>query len=171
MCALFGDLNTETQFTKLHEKREDALYQSLFLNRRLIQSARSGVPARPRHGDLPAGETITAHHPVMLAALGIRESDLVFFKELTKATDGTDNIHDNPNLANGALTKATSGVAYITDDLKLANLSFLWRHAWLAKTLKFKAEEWRDFLKIFSRTFAPSAARGGLEVSGRDRTG
>jgi len=24
VCALFGDLNTETRFTKLHEKREDA---------------------------------------------------------------------------------------------------------------------------------------------------
>ena len=34
---------------------------------------------------LPAGETITAHHPVMLAALGIREADLILFKELTKA--------------------------------------------------------------------------------------
>ena len=36
VCALFGNLNTETHFTKLHEKREDGLYQSLFLNRRLI---------------------------------------------------------------------------------------------------------------------------------------
>lgn len=37
VCALFGDLNTETRFTKLHEKREDASYQNLFLNKRLIQ--------------------------------------------------------------------------------------------------------------------------------------
>src|SRR5262249_4640729 len=36
VCALFGNLNTESHFTKLYEKREDALYQSLFLNRRLI---------------------------------------------------------------------------------------------------------------------------------------
>ena len=66
----------------------------------------------------------------MLAALGIREADLDLFKGLTKASDGTP---------------------YITDDLTLANLSFLWRHAWLSKLLKFKAEEWKTLLKIFQQ--------------------
>ena len=40
---------------------------------------------------------------------------------------------------------------YITDDLTLANLSFLWRHAWLSKLLKFKAEEWKTVLKLFQQ--------------------
>ena len=31
--------------------------------------------------------------------------------------------------------------------LNLANLSFLWRHAWLAKMLKFTAEEWKTILQ------------------------
>lgn len=118
VCALFGDLNTETRFTKLHEKREDALYQYLFLNKRLInpldpdfEVAKVNVLPPP-----PATmEHITTHHPVVLAALGIREADLVLLKELTKASDGT---------------------RYITDDLTLSNLSFLWRHAWLSKLLK-----------------------------------
>ena len=65
----------------------------------------------------------------MLAALGIREADLVLLKELTKASDG---------------------MPYITDDLTLSNLSFLWRHAWLSKLLKFKAEDWKICAEDFS---------------------
>jgi hypothetical protein len=127
VCALFGRLNTESRFTRLHKKRGDGLYQSLFRNRKLIQPLDPAFRIDPGTGDLPAGQTITGHHPVILAALGIRESDLVILKGLTKAS-------------NGAL--------YISDDLTLANLSFLWRHAWLAKVLKLKVEEWKILLKI-----------------------
>ncbi len=132
VCALFGDLNTETRFAKLHEKRQDALYQNLFLNKRLIQPLDPAFQLDPGTGDLPAGETINDpdHQPVVLAALGIREADLVLLQELTKASDG---------------------MPYITDDLTLANLSFLWRHAWLSKLLKFKAEDWKTLLKIFQQ--------------------
>jgi hypothetical protein len=126
-CALFGDLNTETHFTKLYDKREDALYQNLFLNKRLINPLDPAFEIDPGTGDLPTGDTITAHHPVVLAALGISEADLVLFKELKKP----DGI-----------------TLYITDDLTLSNLSFLWRHAWLTKLLKFKAEEWKTILKL-----------------------
>ena len=128
VCALFSNLNTETRFTKLHEKREDALYQNLFLNKRLIQPLDAAFQLDPNTGDLPVGQTITAHQPVVLTALGIREADLVLLKELTKASDDTH---------------------YITDNLTLANLSFLWRHAWLSKLLKFKVEDWKLVLKIF----------------------
>ncbi|MCI0350125.1 MAG: hypothetical protein L0Z53_11935, partial [Acidobacteriales bacterium] len=69
---------------------------------------------------------VVNHRSVILAALGIREADLIRFKELTKV----------------------SGTPYITDDLTLANVSFIWRHAWLSKLLKFKAEEWKTILKI-----------------------
>lgn len=127
VCALFGDLNTETRFTKLHEKREDALYQNLFLNKQLINPLDPAFQHDPGTGDLPAGETLT--NPVILAALGIREADLVLLKDLTKI----------------------SGTPYITDDLTLGNLSFLWRHAWLSKRLKLKAEEWKTLLKIFQQ--------------------
>lgn len=132
VCALLGNLNTDTHFTKLHKKRADGLYQSLFLNRRLIQPLDPAFQIDPGTGDLPAGETITdpGHLPVVLAALGIRESNLVILKGLTKASDGTP---------------------YITDDLTLENLSFLWRHVWLAKLLKFKTGEWKSVLKIFQQ--------------------
>lgn len=128
VCALFGNLNTETLFTKLHEPREDALYQQLFLNSRLINPLDTAFALDPITGDLPAGQTIPAHRPVIVAALGVRESDLVILEEAKKVTDGS---------------------AYITHDLTLANLSFLWRHSWLSKVLKFKADEWQLVLKLW----------------------
>jgi peptidoglycan hydrolase-like protein with peptidoglycan-binding domain len=127
VCALFGNLNTETRFTKLYEKREDALYQNLFLNKRLFQPLDPAFQLDPATGDLPAGTTIAANQSVVLAALNFGEADLVLLQALTKASDGT---------------------IYITDDLTLANLSFLWRHSWLAKMLKFKLEDWKLVLKI-----------------------
>ncbi len=129
-CALFGNLNTETRFTKLHEKRDDALYQKLFLNKRLINPLDPAFQFDSVSGELPAGETITAHHPVVLATLGLRETDLLLLKGLTKASDGT---------------------SYIDDDLTLSNLSFLWRHAWLSKLLKFKVADWKILLKVFQQ--------------------
>jgi hypothetical protein len=130
VAALFGNLNTTTHFTKLHEKREDALYQKLFLNRKLIKPLDPDFELNPVTGDLDAGETVTAHQPVVLAALGLREADLVILKGLTKASDATP---------------------YINDDLTLSNLSFLWRHSWLAKLLKLKVDDWRILLKIFNQ--------------------
>lgn len=146
VAALLGNLNTQTRFTRLHEKREDAHYHGLFLNRRLSQPLDPAFKLDVGTSDLPAGQTMTAHQPVILAALGVREADLLIFKALTKATDGT---------------------AYINDDLTLANLSFLWRHAWLAKTLKFKAEDWKVILKLFNQDILdfsnPQAALKFLE--------
>jgi Tc toxin complex TcA C-terminal TcB-binding domain/Neuraminidase-like domain/Salmonella virulence plasmid 28.1kDa A protein len=133
VCALFGHLNTETRFTKLHEPREDALYQQLFLNRRLISPLDPAFELDPITGDLPAGQTIPAHRPVVVAALGLREPDLVILEELEKASDGS---------------------AYITHDLTLANLSFLWRHSWLSKLLKFKADDWKLVLKLVQQDIA-----------------
>ena len=135
-AALFGNLNTETYFTELYKKRGDSLYQKTFLNRRLFNPLDLAFEIDKGTGDLPAGETITDHKSVVAAALGIREADLDIFKALTKASDGT---------------------AYINDNLNLANLSFLWRHAWLAKLLKYKAADWAVLLKILQQdvlTFA-----------------
>ena len=129
-CALFGDLNTESSFTELHEKRANALYQNLFLNKRLTNPIDPAFLLDPVTGDLPVGEIITDHHSTVLSALGIPETDLIVLKELTKASDGT---------------------TYINDALTLANLSFLWRHAWLAKLLKIKITDWKILLKIFGQ--------------------
>lgn len=133
VCALFGDLNTETRFTKLYEQREDALYQQLFRNSRLTNPLDPAFALDPITGDLSLGQTIAAHRPVVGTALGLRESDLVILEDLRKASDGLN---------------------YITGDLSLANLSFLWRHAWLSKLLKLKAEEWKVLLKLVQQDIA-----------------
>jgi hypothetical protein len=149
LCALFGDLNTRTHFTQLYKKREDGLYQSLFLNKRLINpldpvfeidlteneikpiiDPDTGQPVIDPDTGSQKFYQISDHLSVILAALGVKESDLVILKELTKASDSKQ---------------------YITDDLTLSNLSFLWRHAWLSLTLKFKVEEWKNLLKIFQQ--------------------
>ncbi len=72
----------------------------------------------------------------MIAVLGTREADVVLLKNLTKASNGAP---------------------YINDDLSLKNLSFLWRHAWLSKTLKLKAEDWGTFLKLRHQDLASFA--------------
>ncbi|MDB6008334.1 MAG: hypothetical protein JWL65_584, partial [Gammaproteobacteria bacterium] len=130
VCGLFGNLNTVTAFIGLYEKRADAHYQSLFLNKRLVHPLDPAFQLDPATHDLPAGETLTAHHPALLAALGIRDADLNVLKGLTKASDGTP---------------------YIDDGLTLANLSFLWRHAWLSRSLQLKSDEWPTTLKLFQQ--------------------
>ncbi|HSD47159.1 MAG TPA: neuraminidase-like domain-containing protein, partial [Pyrinomonadaceae bacterium] len=129
-AALFGNLNIASRFTELYKKREDALYQKTFLNRRLFNPIDTAFEIPAGASDLPAGENMTDHQSVIAAALGIREADLLIFKGLTRASDG------NP---------------YINDNLNLANLSFLWRHSWLAKQLKYKAADWQTLLKIFNQ--------------------
>ncbi len=126
LCALCGNLNTETHFTKLYDKRGDGLYQSLFLNKRLVQ------PLDHAYDVTALGMTtqISVHLPVMLAALRVSETDLAVFKALTRASDN---------------------LPYINDDLTLANISFLWRHAWLSKQLKLKPQEWAILLKLFQQ--------------------
>ena len=130
VCALFDDLNAETRFTKAHEKRADGLYQSLFLNKKLVHPLDPAFAVTAVDVAAPTVEKISSHRPVILAPLGIREVDLGVLAGLTRASDGA---------------------AYITDDLTLGNLSFLWRHAWLAKLLKFKAEEWKVVLKLLQQ--------------------
>jgi Tc toxin complex TcA C-terminal TcB-binding domain/Neuraminidase-like domain len=141
LCALFDDLNTETRFVELHKKRDDGLYQALFLNRKVARPIDPAFDVAAVDVPAPTVEKISGHSSVVLAALGIRQVDL---DVLT------------------ALTRATTGVVYISDDLTLANLSFLWRHAWLAKNLKYKAEDWRRALQLLQQdvaTFAdPQAA-------------
>ena len=78
----------------------------------------------------PTAEKISAHRPTILAALGIRESDLDVLVGLTRASNGT---------------------LYIGDDLILANLSFLARHAWLAHTLKIRIDAWRLVLALLQQ--------------------
>ena len=144
LCALCGTINTDTHFTKLYEKRAAALYQSLFLNKRLSQPLDHAFDVAA----LGTTTQISAHLPVMLAALRVSETELAVFRALTVPPANT--------------------VPYINDDLTLANISFLWRHAWLSKQLKLKPQEWAVLLKLFQQNvmqFAdPRAALAFVET-------
>jgi peptidoglycan hydrolase-like protein with peptidoglycan-binding domain len=143
LCSLFGDINWETHFTKPYEPREDALYQNLFLNKRLIHPIDPAFEVTNLQVDLnDPNNTITAHQSVVTAALRIKESELTLYRELTKASDATK---------------------YIDDQLTLNNLSFLYRHFWLAKQLKYKATEWQILLKLFNQDMADFGTPASLK--------
>src|SRR5690606_27638590 len=125
LCVLFDDLSTQTHFAGAHTKRVDGFYQSVFLDRRVAQPTDPAFEVAAVDVPAPTVEKISGHSSTILAALGIRQADLDIYAGLTRASDG---------------------LAYITDDLTIDNLSFLWRHSWLAKTLKYKAEDWRNIL-------------------------
>ncbi|MCG7405328.1 neuraminidase-like domain-containing protein [Caballeronia zhejiangensis] len=140
VCALFEDINVTTRFTGLHEKRADALYQTLFLNRKLTQPLDHAFDVMAVDVPGPTVEKVSGHQPVLLAALGVRQADVDLLTTLKRAS-------------NGAL--------YVTDDLTLGNLSFLWRHAWLAKGLRLKVPDWTTLLALLKQdvaTFATSRA-------------
>ncbi len=130
VCSLFGDLNTRTQFTELYEHRDDAIYQNLFLNKKLINPLDEAFVVDAVNANANS-EKIASHKSVIQAALRLKESDLDVYLNLTKASDGTLYI---PNGVDG--------------DLILSNLSFLYRHSFIAKSLKVKAMDWLTYLKI-----------------------
>ena len=133
LCGLVDDVNTGTQFTQLYEKRADGLYQRSFLNSRVIQPLDPAFDVAFVAVPGPTVEKVSGHRPVILSALGVSDADLDGLVGLTRASD----------LA-----------PYITDDLTLGNLSFLWRHAWLSKTLKIKVGDWPIVLKLVGQDVA-----------------
>ena len=148
LCGLFGDLNTDSHFTEPYKHRDDALYQELFLNKRLINPLDPAFILDTTTGNLPVGDVLSAHHPVLIAAVEVKEAGLLLLKDLTRASNG---------------------LTYINDDLTLSNVSFLWRHAWLAKLLKLTIEDWILQLKDLNQDVAafagPEAAWDFVEKS------
>jgi|GEM_PF-402301 len=132
VCSLFGNLNTTTLFTELHEKRANAIYQDLFLNKKLIHPLDEafGVSEVDAASNT---EKIASHKSVIQAALRLKEADLDVYLNLTEASDA------NLYISNG-----------LNGDLILSHLSFLHRHAFLSKSLKIKAVDWKTFLKIYN---------------------
>ncbi|MBV8763151.1 MAG: hypothetical protein JO257_38060, partial [Deltaproteobacteria bacterium] len=130
ICGLVSNLSTETYFTKLHEPRKDGLYQSIYLNRRLVQPLDHAFDVSAVDVPPPTTEKISGHRSVIIAALGLSEADLDVLIRLRKASDGS---------------------LYLTDDLTLASLSFLWRHGWLAKQLKIKPAVWQLAVQLLAQ--------------------
>jgi hypothetical protein len=121
LCALFGAINTAPAFTEPYRKPEPSLYERLFLNKRLSNPVDTALTP-----PLAAGAVqIDAHIPPVLAGLRVSVADLAVLRGLT-----------NP----------TTGAAYINGDLTIENLSFLYRHAVLARALQIKIPAWKTLL-------------------------
>jgi hypothetical protein len=133
-CALFDDLDTGTRFTEPHKPRADGLYRRLFLNRRLVQPLDEAFDVARVKAVAPTAETLGGHLPALLAGLRVTAVDLPHFTTLARPSDDTPYLSD--------------------DQLKLGNISFLWRHAWLARKLKLKPAEWRTALKLLQQDVA-----------------
>lgn len=127
LCALFGTLNTRTRLSTSGQLREQALYQTLFLNPLMFNPPSPAFVLDPDSGTLPVGETLSNHLSVLLAVLNCSESDFILLLGLIKASDSTP---------------------YIEDELTLETVSFLYRHVWLAKLLKIKVAEWATLLHL-----------------------
>jgi hypothetical protein len=126
LCALCADLNHETWFTRPYKPRGDALYQRLFLNRKLVQPLDPAFDVAKVTAS--TAETLTGHSAALLAGLGVSAADLALLK---------------------ALKRPSNQNKYLLDDkLTIANISFLWRHSWLAKRLKLKPGDWATALKL-----------------------
>ncbi len=127
VLALFGPLNTETHYTESYKPRADGLYQGLFLNKRLIRPIDPAFAVAAVSVAPPATEQISGHLPVVLAALGVSQSDVATFQGVTR-----------PGTAN----------PYINDDLVLSYLSYLWRQAFLSRQFKRKSADWALILTM-----------------------
>ena len=135
LCALFDDLGTETHFIEDHEPRSRRAVPEPVPQQAADPAARSRA-SRSRRSTCPRRRRRRSpgHRPVVLAALGI-----------ARPTSSPRCARPRP--------------PYITDDLTLGNLSFLWRHAWLAKLLKLKAKRLVTALTLLQQDVRASPTR------------
>lgn len=123
LYAFYDDLNTTPKFTESYRMPEPSLYEQLFLNKKLTNPVNAKFAIGAVTVASPT-ETLNANLPPILSALRINEADVTIFSGLKQPGNGA------------------------TDKLSLKNLSFLSRHAQLAKLLKLKATEWRTLLYL-----------------------
>ena len=137
LCAMFGDINTTSVFTEAFQKPEPSLYERLFLNKRLSKSIDTTLTP-----PLAAGVQIDAHLPPILAALRVSVADLSILR---------------------ALADPVSGNAYINGNVTVPNLSFLHRHALLARSLQTKLPSWRTLLFLAQQSDIFASPKTTLE--------
>lgn len=146
VALLFGDINTRPYLDEPFEPRGNALYQSSYLNKRLIEKLDPAFVLDEATQDIGAGHVIADHRPTILAALNISEPDLILLEQALKPSD------DLP---------------YLDGSLTLASLSFLQRHAWLAKSLQYRIADWLVLLRLhdqdIERFASPEAAWRWIE--------
>lgn len=146
VAALFDVMDVGTHFVKAFAPRQDGLYRSVFLNKRLVQPLDPALAVPEVNVPVPTLEKISGHRPAILGALGIREAELELLASLRRGWDGKPHI---------------------TDDLTLSNLSFLWRHTQLARLLKLRLDDYAAFLKLLGKELLPlvDPARASCFVS------
>lgn len=126
LAAFFDDIDTTPKFTAAFAKPEPSLYERLFLNHRLTDPVDDAFTIAAVTAAVPA-ETIANHLPPILAATRVSDADLAILL---------------------GLTQPGNGPAYIDGALSLDNLSFLYRHALLARQLRIKPADWRTLLYL-----------------------
>jgi hypothetical protein len=132
LCAFWGNINTTTKFTAAYQPPDPSLYETLFLNKKLTNPldpnfAIAAVTAMSP----PPTLVLTDDLAPILAAAKIKQTDLTILIGLTSAANGPAYIA-NPNLS-------------------LANLSFIYRHAVLAKALGIKIADWATLLYLLQQ--------------------
>ncbi|HYI11053.1 MAG TPA: neuraminidase-like domain-containing protein [Thermoanaerobaculia bacterium] len=134
LASFFGNVNTRASFTTAFKRTEPSLYERLFLNKRIINPLDPAfeVPA------LSGAETLDAHLPPIFAAMRLSATDLATLRTLTLPSGITPAI-DNK--------------------LTLANLSFLYRHAVLAKQMRIKISDWVRMIFLLQRNIYEGPAK------------
>lgn len=127
LCAFYGNINTVPKFTEVFKKPDPSLYENLFLNKRITNPL---DPAFALSAIQPPTDVIANHVPPVLAATKVKQTDLAILQQLT-----------NPG----------TGLSFINNQLSLPNLSFLYRHALLAKTLSIKITDWNTLLFLLQQ--------------------
>ncbi|HXO37266.1 MAG TPA: hypothetical protein VN872_01440, partial [Candidatus Acidoferrum sp.] len=122
-----GDINTQSKFIAAYQAPAPSLYENLFLNKRLTNPIDSAFAVSAVTAANPGALfTDPAHIAPILAATRVKQTDLTILEKLTKPANGP---------------------AYLTDSkLSLKNLSFLYRHALLARTLRIRIQDWETLL-------------------------
>jgi len=129
--AFFSPINTAPKFTAAYQKLEPSLYENLFLNKRLTNPIDPAFAVDAVTAAAPiANLDDPAHIAPVLAATKLKQTDLLI-------------------LAN--LMQPANGPAYIDNKLRLKNLSFLYRHAILAKSLRVKVQDWQTLLFLLQQ--------------------
>lgn len=148
-CALFDRINTRAKFTGASSAPEPSLYEQLFLNKRVMDKLDPAfaidVVTTADATPVPAGTPDIApdHLTAVLAATRVSDADLALLRGLIRPA-----AHPPP-----------LPVPYLDGKLHLGNLSFLYRHALLVKTLRIKATDWTRLLHVLQKdVFASPAA-------------
>ena len=131
LISLFEDIPNDCWFIEPFEERRTGFHDSLFQNLRLTRPLDPGFAIDPATGDLPGG-SLDASRAGVQAGTRLSSSDLDLLL-----------LFERPN-----------GNPYVASDtLNRRHLSFLWRHAFVARALRMKVSDWTTALRMTGSTW------------------